>query len=767
MTIIKEKRLTFTFPEDYRATKYDNWEHYEIFQNSCNLRNKIDTNEKGKNGIDQSVDNDSGSSGVDIIALHESTLWLIEIKDYYQLEFEPNSQSIDEKLSDLPYLIARKIRDSLAGLVSAKFKAEKQEEKDFAHSALNCNEIKIVLHIEMPSSISKLSPSSLDIASLKVKFKTSKFTKTFENCYAKPIFTNIKHINNGQPCDIPWSVSTGTEQQSSSEQQRSIHNPMTTIYNTLTRQKEPFTPIDPKNVRMYVCGMTVYDYCHLGHARVMVVFDMIARWLRECGYPLTYVRNITDIDDKIIARAAENGETIGELTARFIQAMHEDADALGVLRPDIEPKATENIPQMIAMIETLIQNGKAYPAANGDVYYAVREFAAYGQLSGKSLDDLRAGERVEVDGFKRDPLDFVLWKAAKAGEPAWESPWGNGRPGWHIECSAMSENLFGDTFDIHGGGADLQFPHHENEIAQSVGATGHTCGHDHAQTHHGQSIASHVKYWLHNGFIRVDGEKMSKSLGNFFTIREVLKQYDPEVVRFFILRAHYRSPLNYSDAHLDDAKGALTRLYTTLKNTPAAAFELSENANDYTRRFYAAMNDDFGTVEAVAVLFELAGEVNKTNDAHLAGCLKALGGIIGLLQRDPIEFLQGGAVLEGLSKKEIDDLVKQYDLACAQNNQAEADLIRNFLLNEYGIFLEDSSTGNTNWRPAEEKEHRFQTGYFIRKSLSNEEIEDLITQRKQARADKNWAESDRIRDFLNEHKIILEDNAGGTTWRRG
>ena len=766
MTIIKEKRLTFTFPEDYRATKYDNWEHYEIFQNSCNLRNKIDTNEKGKNGIDQSVDNDSGSSGVDIIALHESTLWLIEIKDYYQLEFEPNSQSIDEKLSDLPYLIARKIRDSLAGLVSAKFKAEKQEEKDFAHSALNCNEIKIVLHIEMPS-ISKLSPSSLDIASLKVKFKTSKFTKTFENCYAKPIFTNIKHINNGQPCDIPWSVSTGTEQQSSSEQQRSIHNPMTTIYNTLTRQKELFTPIDPKNVRMYVCGMTVYDYCHLGHARVMVVFDMIARWLRECGYPLTYVRNITDIDDKIIARAAENGETIGELTARFIQAMHEDADALGVLRPDIEPKATENIPQMIAMIETLIQNGKAYPAVNGDVYYAVREFAAYGQLSGKSLDDLRAGERVEVDGFKRDPLDFVLWKAAKAGEPAWESPWGNGRPGWHIECSAMSENLFGDTFDIHGGGADLQFPHHENEIAQSVGASGHTCGHDHAQTHHGQNIASHVKYWLHNGFIRVDGEKMSKSLGNFFTIREVLKQYDPEVVRFFILRAHYRSPLNYSDAHLDDAKGALTRLYTTLKNTPAAAFELSENANDYTRRFYAAMNDDFGTVEAVAVLFELAGEVNKTNDAHLAGCLKALGGIIGLLQRDPIKFLQGGAVLEGLSKKEIDDLVKQYDLACAQNNQAESDRIRNFLLNEYGIFLEDSSTGNTNWRPSEEIEHHFQSGYFIRKSLSNEEIEDLIARRKQARADKNWAESDRIRDLLNEHKIILEDNAGGTTWRRG
>ena len=699
MTTITEKRLTFAFPEDYHVTKYDEWEHYKIFQNSCNLRNKIDTNEKGKNGINQSIDDDNGSSGVDIIALHESTLWLIEIKDYYRLGLEPNAQSIDEKLSDLPYLIARKIRDSLAGLVSAKFKAEKQEEKDFSRLALNCNEIKIVLHIEMPSIRSKLYPSSSDLANLlKDKFKLSEFTKNFANCYAEPIFTNISHINNPQLRNVPWSVSTGTEQQSSSEQQRSIHNPMTTIYNTLTRQKEPFSPIDPKNVRMYVCGMTVYDYCHLGHARVMVVFDMIARWLRECGYPLTYVRNITDIDDKIIARAAENGETIGELTARFIQAMHEDADALGVLRPDIEPKATENIPQMIAMIETLIQNGKAYPAANGDVYYAVREFAAYGQLSGKSLDDLRAGERVEVDGFKRDPLDFVLWKAAKAGEPAWESPWGNGRPGWHIECSAMSENLFGDTFDIHGGGADLQFPHHENEIAQSVGATGHTCGHDHAQTHHGQSIASHVKYWLHNGFIRVDGEKMSKSLGNFFTIREVLKQYDPEVVRFFILRAHYRSPLNYSDAHLDDAKGALTRLYTTLKNTPAAAFELSENANDYTRRFYAAMNDDFGTVEAVAVLFELAGEVNKTNDAHLAGCLKALGGIIGLLQRDPIEFLQGGAVSDG---------------------------------------------------------------------LSNEEIEDLIARRKQARADKNWAESDRIRDLLNEHKIILEDNAGGTTWRRG
>lgn len=470
---------------------------------------------------------------------------------------------------------------------------------------------------------------------------------------------------------------------------------MLNLYNTLTRQKEAFSPIDPENVRMYVCGMTVYDYCHLGHARVMVVFDMIARWLRQCGYPLTYVRNITDIDDKIIARAAQNGETIGELTARFIAAMNEDADALGVLRPDVEPRATEHIAQMIAMIERLIAKGKAYAADNGDVYYAVREFAAYGQLSGKSLDDLRAGERVEVDGFKRDPLDFVLWKAAKPNEADfWDSPWGRGRPGWHIECSAMGGELFGETFDIHGGGADLQFPHHENEIAQSVGALGASCRHE----HQGKCIESHVKYWLHNGFIRVDGEKMSKSLGNFFTIRDVLKQYDAEVVRFFILRAHYRSPLNYSDAHLDDAKGSLTRLYTTLKNHAPSEYVLDEQANDYTRRFFAAMNDDFGTVEAVAVLFELAAEVNRSGSAELAGCLKALGAVLGLLQREPQAFLQGGAAADG---------------------------------------------------------------------LSNEEIDALIAARKQARADKNWAESDRIRDVLAAAKIILEDGAGGTTWRRG
>ena len=482
-----------------------------------------------------------------------------------------------------------------------------------------------------------------------------------------------------------------------------------TVYNTLTRQKETFVPLNPENVRMYVCGMTVYDYCHLGHARVMVVFDMIARWLRQSGYPLTYVRNITDIDDKIIARAAENGETIGELTTRFIAAMHEDADALGVIRPDVEPKATEHVAQMIAMIERLIANGKAYAAENGDVYYAVREFPAYGQLSGKSLDDLRAGERVEVDSFKRDPLDFVLWKAAKPNEADfWPSPWGNGRPGWHIECSAMGEQLFGNTFDIHGGGADLQFPHHENEIAQSCGAQGHC----HTHEVNGKLIDSHVKYWLHNGFIRVDNEKMSKSLGNFFTIREVLQKYDAEVVRFFILRAHYRSPLNYSDAHLDDAKGALTRLYTALKNTPPAEFDLSNDANDYTRRFFAAMNDDFGTVEAVAVLFELALEINKTGDTHLAGCLKTLAGIIGLLQGDPNDFLQGKT--------------------------------------KYHFELITDEARITDSIP-----------------LTNAAIDALIAQRKQARADKNWAESDRIRDVLNAENIILEDGAGGTTWRRG
>lgn len=469
---------------------------------------------------------------------------------------------------------------------------------------------------------------------------------------------------------------------------------MLSLYNTLTKTKQEFTPINSQQVRMYVCGMTVYDYCHLGHARVMVVFDLVARWLRELGYSLEYVRNITDIDDKIIARANEKNISITELTDFFIQAMHEDAAALGVLSPDHEPRATHYIPQMIAMIESIIANGKAYVANNGDVYYSVREFPNYGQLSGKSLDDLRAGERVEVDSHKRDPLDFVLWKAAKQHEPAWDSPWGRGRPGWHIECSAMSKALLGQNLDIHGGGADLQFPHHENEIAQSCGAEKNACCEQH------NHFNSHVKYWLHNGFIRVDNEKMSKSLGNFFTIREVLQKYDAEVVRFFILRAHYRSPLNYSDAHLDDAKGALTRLYTALKNTPPAEIAVHAQLNDYTRRFYDVMNDDFGTAEAVAVLFELANEINKTHDNQLAGCLKGLGSFMGLLQREPAAFLQGS--------------------------------------------VGEEITG-----------------------ISNETIESLIAARQQARSDKDWAESDRIRDELAAAGIVLEDGANGTNWRRG
>ena len=466
---------------------------------------------------------------------------------------------------------------------------------------------------------------------------------------------------------------------------------MLQIYNTLSRKKELFKPIDEQNVRMYVCGMTVYDYCHLGHARVMVAFDMVTRWLRVLGYPLTYVRNITDIDDKIIQRALEKGETIQALTQRFIDAMDEDSEALGVLRPDHEPRATHHVDDMIALIERLIANGKAYAAANGDVYYAVRTFADYGRLSGKSLDDLRAGERIEVDGHKKDPLDFVLWKAAKAGEPSWTSPWGEGRPGWHIECSAMSEQILGPHFDIHGGGADLQFPHHENEIAQSCGA--HQCDdHDH---NHG-----FVNYWMHNGFIRVDNEKMSKSLGNFFTIREVLSQFDAEVVRFFILRAHYRSPLNYSDVHLADARSSLKRLYTALNQVAAADFVATPDANAYCQRFFAAMNDDFNTVEAVAVLFELANEVNKSKDAHLAGCLKALGNLLGLLERAPVAFLH----------------------------------------------QEIGTDGN---------------------GLSNEAIDALIQQRKDARANKDWAESDRIRDELAAQGVILEDGGAATTWRRG
>ncbi|CAG0989395.1 cysteinyl-tRNA synthetase [Rhodocyclaceae bacterium] len=457
---------------------------------------------------------------------------------------------------------------------------------------------------------------------------------------------------------------------------------MLTIYNSLVREKREFVPIEPGKVRMYVCGMTVYDYCHLGHARVMVVFDMVTRWLRASGYQVTYVRNITDIDDKIIKRAAENGETIRQLTDRFIGYMHEDAGALGVLPPDHEPRATDYVPQMLGLIGTLEKNGLAYAAGNQDVCYAVRKFPGYGKLSGKSVEDLRAGERVDVMEGKHDPLDFVLWKHAKEGEPAeakWDSPFGPGRPGWHIECSAMSSDLLGPHFDIHGGGQDLQFPHHENEIAQSEGA-------------HGKTF---VNYWMHNGFVRVDDEKMSKSLGNFFTIREVLKKYDAEVVRFFILRAHYRSPLNYSDAHLDDARHALSRLYTALKGYEVeGAVDWDEG---YACHFRDALNDDFGTSEAVAVLFDMANELNRNRDPKLAAQLKGLAGILGLLQRDPVAFLQAAPAAEGgLSNEEIEARIAARVEAKKAKNFAEADRIRQEL-KAAGIVLEDSAQGTT-WR---------------------------------------------------------------------
>lgn len=455
---------------------------------------------------------------------------------------------------------------------------------------------------------------------------------------------------------------------------------MLRIYNSLVKQKQDFVPIEPGRVRMYVCGMTVYDYCHLGHGRVMVVFDMVTRWLRASGFQVIYVRNITDIDDKIIRRADENGESIRNLTDRFIAFMHEDALALGVEKPDFEPRATDYVAQMLDMIGTLQERGFAYVATNRDVCYAVRKFPGYGQLSGKSVDDLRAGERVDVREGKQDPLDFVLWKQAKESDPGdarWESLWGAGRPGWHIECSAMSSNLLGDHFDIHGGGQDLQFPHHENEIAQSEGAHGTTF----------------VNYWMHNGFVRVDDEKMSKSLGNFFTIRDILKKYDPEVVRFFILRAHYRSPLNYSDAHLDDARASLTRLYTALKDRNAVA---AIDWNDgYARRFREAMNDDFNTSEAVAVLFDIASELNRTHQPELAAQLKGLGGVLGLLQRDPVAFLQA-APASGLSNEDIDVHIAARLAARKAKNFIESDRIRDEL-KRAGVLLEDGP-GGTTWR---------------------------------------------------------------------
>jgi cysteinyl-tRNA synthetase len=457
---------------------------------------------------------------------------------------------------------------------------------------------------------------------------------------------------------------------------------MLKIYNTLARDKQIFTPIVAGKVSMYVCGMTVYDYCHLGHARVMVMFDMVSRWLRASGYQVTYVRNITDIDDKIIKRANENNESIAQLTERFIDAMNEDAAKLGVMPPDIEPKATAFVQGMLNMIQALVDKGFAYAAENGDVFYAVSKFDGYGKLSGKSLEDLRAGERVEVDSFKRDPLDFVLWKAAKPGEPSWDSPWGKGRPGWHIECSAMSAHHLGQRFDIHGGGQDLQFPHHENEIAQSEAA----------HSHDGQPCQM-VNYWMHNGFVRVDDEKMSKSLGNFFTIRTVLEKYDAEVVRLFILRAHYRSPLNYSDQHLDDAKSALTRLYTALRGASLETIDIDWQ-NPQASRFKAAMDDDFNTPEAIAVLFDLANEANKTKDSHMQALLKNLAAILGLLQRNSDEFLQGGHV----QSLDIEGLIQARLEAKKNKNFAEADAIRKQLA-DASIILEDTPQGTT-WRRA-------------------------------------------------------------------
>ena len=453
------------------------------------------------------------------------------------------------------------------------------------------------------------------------------------------------------------------------------------IYNTLTRDLETFSPLQAGHVRMYVCGMTVYDFCHLGHARSMIAFDVVQRWLKASGFQVTYVRNVTDIDDKIIQRALDNGESIRSLTTRMIEALHQDADALGIERPTHEPRATDHVPQMLGLIAQLEARGLAYPAPNGDVNYSVRGFPGYGKLSGKSLDELNAGERVAVEGGKKDPLDFVLWKSAKATEPdevKWNAPFGAGRPGWHIECSAMSCHLLGTTFDIHGGGADLQFPHHENEIAQSEGASG-------------QPLA---RYWMHNGFINVDNEKMSKSLGNFFTIRDVLQQYDAETVRFFVVRSHYRSPLNYSDVHLDDARAALKRLYTALQTVPPSATALDWN-QAHAVRFKQAMNEDFGTPEAVAVLFDLATEVNRSRDATLAAQLRGLGAVLGLLQQDPKDYLQGGARLDEAA---IAGQIAARAAAKAAKNFAEADRIRNELLAQ-GVVLKDSA-GGTIWERA-------------------------------------------------------------------
>jgi len=456
---------------------------------------------------------------------------------------------------------------------------------------------------------------------------------------------------------------------------------MLSLYNSLTNQKEIFKPIKPKEVRLYVCGMTVYDFCHLGHGRVMVIFDVINRWLKLSGYSVQYVRNITDIDDKIITKAAEENISIKELTEKFIMEMNKDSDALGVLRPDNEPKATNHIDDIIKMIQILIDKGFAYVGDNKDVYYSVSDFKGYGKLSGKTLKDLRAGNRVDIDLNKKNNFDFVMWKSAKKDEPSWESPWGAGRPGWHIECSAMSNKILGNHFDIHGGGQDLQFPHHENEIAQSEAANN----------------CKMANYWLHNGFVKIDDEKMSKSLGNFFTIRSILKKYLPEVVRFFILKAHYRSPLNYSDIQLDDAKQGLTRLYLSIRNKVNSQKSEIDWSNNYAIKFKAALDDDFNTPSAIAVLYELANEINKNKDNQKIELLVNLANSIGILAMNPEDFLQGVMIPsvrdDGLI---IDELINERNLAKKNKDYEEADRIRKLLL-ENDILLEDTAEG-TIWR---------------------------------------------------------------------
>jgi cysteinyl-tRNA synthetase len=477
---------------------------------------------------------------------------------------------------------------------------------------------------------------------------------------------------------------------------------MLQIHNSLTGQKEVFQPIEPGKVRMYVCGITVYDYCHLGHARMLIAFDMVRRYLRSLGYEVNYVRNITDIDDKIITRARENNEPIDQLTARFIQAMNEDCAALAIETPDLEPRATQYVPAIVSMVQKLVKRGYAYVGYNNDVYYSVGKFADYGKLSGKRLSDLRAGARVEIAEAKQDPLDFVLWKAAKPGEPSWNSPWGPGRPGWHIECSAMATQILGPHFDIHGGGLDLKFPHHENEIAQSCAAC----------------EQKFVNVWMHNGFVRVDNEKMSKSLGNFFTVRDVLKRFHPEVVRYFMLASHYSGPINYSQENLEQAKAALTRLCLALRPYTDAP----EVANSgILPRFRAAMDDDFNTPEAIAAIQGVAGELNTAHAAgktdvarHLAGEMKELGRILGLLS-DPegvLTFVPTVAVIQPGSSK---------------------------------LKAETQAPTLAALKPAD--------------------IEDLIRQRVAARARKDFKESDRIRDELAAKGILLEDGPKGTQWR--